>query len=106
MAPFASVSRFGRGMARVLARVAAYADAFSSARVLLASLCAAAQAKEAPLLEYGLGVGAVAFEDYRGSDSMHVYPCHPYVVYNGKFLKADREGVRGTCSIKTGSKSI
>ena len=65
--------------------------------VLLASLCAAAQAKEAPLLEYGLGVGAVAFEDYRGSDSMHVYPLPiPYVVYNGKFLKADREGVRGT----------
>jgi outer membrane protein len=54
-------------------------------------------AKEEPLLEYGLGVGAVAFEDYRGSDTTHVYPLPvPYVVYNGTFLKADREGVRGT----------
>src|SRR3984885_2121681 len=53
--------------------------------------------KEEPLWEYGLGVGAVAFEDYRGSDTTHVYPLPiPYVVYNGKFLKADREGVRGT----------
>jgi MipA family protein len=53
--------------------------------------------KEEPLLEYGLGVGAVAFEDYRGSDSSHIYPLPiPYVVYNGKFLKADRNGVRGT----------
>jgi outer membrane scaffolding protein for murein synthesis (MipA/OmpV family) len=56
-----------------------------------------AQPKEEPLLEYGLGVGAVAFEDYRGSGSSHVYPLPiPYVVYNGKFLKADRDGVRGT----------
>jgi MipA family protein len=54
-------------------------------------------AKEEPLLEFGLGVGAVAFEDYRGSNTSHVYPLPiPYVVYNGKFLKADREGVRGT----------
>ena len=53
--------------------------------------------KEEPLLEYGLGVGAVAFEDYRGSGSSHVYPLPiPYVVYNGTFLKADRDGVRGT----------
>jgi outer membrane scaffolding protein for murein synthesis (MipA/OmpV family) len=53
--------------------------------------------KEEPLLEYGLGVGAVAFEDYRGSNSSHVYPLPiPYLVYNGKFLKADRSGVRGT----------
>src|ERR1700735_1130102 len=56
-----------------------------------------AMAKEEPLLEYGLGLGAVAFEDYRGSDTTHVYPLPvPYVVYNGKFLKADRDGVRGT----------
>jgi outer membrane scaffolding protein for murein synthesis (MipA/OmpV family) len=53
--------------------------------------------KEEPLLEYGLGIGAVAFEDYRGSNSSHVYPLPiPYLVYHGKFLKSDREGVRGT----------
>ena len=56
-----------------------------------------ALSKQEPLLEYGLGVGAVAFEDYRGSDTSHVYPLPvPYLVYNGKFLKADRDGVRGT----------
>jgi outer membrane scaffolding protein for murein synthesis (MipA/OmpV family) len=53
--------------------------------------------KEAPLLEFGLGVGAVAFEDYRGSGSSHVYPLPiPTLWYYGKFLKADRDGVRGT----------
>ena len=55
------------------------------------------QAKEEPLWEFGLGLGAIAFEDYRGSDTVHAYPLPvPYVVYNGKFLKADRDGVRGT----------
>lgn len=67
--------------------------------VLLAAACAAVplQAKEEPLWEFGLGVGAIAFEDYRGSDTVHAFPVPvPYFVYNGKFLKADRDGVRGT----------
>ncbi len=47
--------------------------------------------------EFGLGLGAIAFEDYRGSDTVHAYPVPvPYFVYNGTFLKADRDGVRGT----------
>jgi outer membrane protein len=54
-------------------------------------------AREAPLWELGLGAGAIAFQDYRGSNTTHAYPLPvPYVVYNGKFLKADRDGVRGT----------
>lgn len=54
-------------------------------------------AKEASLWEFGLGAGAIAFQDYRGSDTTHAYPLPvPYFVYNGKFLKADRDGVRGT----------
>jgi MipA family protein len=53
--------------------------------------------KEEPLLEFGLGVGAVAFEDYRGSNSSHIYPLPiPTLWYYGKFLKSDRDGVRGT----------
>jgi len=57
----------------------------------------AARAEQEPLLEYGLGIGAIAFEDYRGSGTVHAYPVPvPYLVYNGKFLKADREGIRGT----------
>lgn len=66
---------------------------------LLVTACWAfpAQANEVPLWEFGLGAGAVAFEDYRGSNTTHAYPLPiPYVVYNGKFLKADRDGVRGT----------
>jgi MipA family protein len=67
--------------------------------VLLAAACwtVPSRAKEEPLWEFGLGLGAIAFEDYRGSDTVHAYPVPvPYFVYNGKFLKADREGVRGT----------
>ena len=70
-----------------------------SLAALLAAACwgAPAQAKEEPLWEYGLGIGALAFEDYRGAAASHVYPVPvPYVVYNGKFLKADRDGVHGT----------
>ena len=64
---------------------------------LAAYLAAPAAAHEEPLLEFGLGIGAIAFEDYRGSSTAHAYPVPvPYLVYNGKFLKADREGVRGT----------
>jgi outer membrane protein len=68
------------------------------AAALLAVCCAVpAHAKEVPLWEVGLGAGAIAFEDYRGSNTTHAYPLPvPYVVYNGKFLKADRDGVRGT----------
>jgi outer membrane scaffolding protein for murein synthesis (MipA/OmpV family) len=58
---------------------------------------AAAAAREEPLMEFGLGVGALAFEDYRGSSTTHAYPVPiPYFIYNGQFLKSDRNGVRGT----------
>ncbi len=57
---------------------------------------AAAEAKQEPLFEFGMGLGAVAFEDYRGSNITHAYPLPvPYLLYNGEFLKADRDGVRG-----------
>jgi MipA family protein len=57
--------------------------------------CAAA--RQEPLYEFGLGVGAIAFYDYRGSDTAHGYPLPlPYLLYNGKFLKANRDGIRGT----------
>lgn len=56
-----------------------------------------ALAKEEPLYEFGLGVGAIAFDDYRGSDTAHAYPLPlPYILYNGTFLKANRDGIRGT----------
>ncbi len=68
-----------------------------AALLISALLAATAQAKEEPLLEFGLGAGAIAFQDYRGSDTTHAYPLPvPYLVYRGDFLKADRDGVRGT----------
>src|SRR5271154_7465125 len=54
------------------------------------------RADEKPLWDFGLGVGAVAFSDYRGADTTHVYVLPvPYFYYRGKFLRADRNGVRG-----------
>jgi len=56
----------------------------------------ASQAADRPLWEFGLGAGAIAFKDYRGADSTHVYPLPvPYFVYRGKLFRADRDGVRG-----------
>nr|WP_298716870.1 MipA/OmpV family protein [uncultured Steroidobacter sp.] len=56
----------------------------------------ASQAEQKPLWEFGMGVGAMVFPDYRGSDEVNAYPLPlPYFVYRGQFLKADREGLRG-----------
>jgi outer membrane scaffolding protein for murein synthesis (MipA/OmpV family) len=66
------------------------------ALILSALIVMTAHAEEKPLWEAGLGIGALVFPDYRGSDETTVYPVPvPYFVYRGKFLKADREGVRG-----------
>ncbi|HEY7641018.1 MAG TPA: MipA/OmpV family protein [Steroidobacteraceae bacterium] len=64
--------------------------------VVVALWTPASQAEEKPLWEFGMGVGAIAFPDYRGSDEMQVYPVPvPYFVYRGPILKADRDGLRG-----------
>ena len=56
----------------------------------------AGHAEQRPLWEAGLGIGAVTFPDYRGSDRTQTYVLPvPYFVYRGEFLKADRNGVRG-----------
>jgi outer membrane scaffolding protein for murein synthesis (MipA/OmpV family) len=55
------------------------------------------QADEKPLWEFGLGVGAVGFNDYRGSATAHGYPLPlPIIYYRGEYLKSDRDGVRDT----------
>lgn len=69
--------------------------------MLLTASCAAA-ADEAPppptkpLWEVGVGAGVAAFPHYPGSDQTRawVFP-FPYIVYRGKYLRADRDGVRG-----------
>lgn len=78
------------GLRAVLAPVANAAIAAA----LLSMQSAAAEEK--PLWEAGLGMGALRFPDYRGSDESQVYPVPvPYFVYRGDFFKADRDGVRG-----------
>lgn len=69
----------------------------AGAMAALCLLAAPAAAEELPLWELGAGIGAFALPDYRGSDegSGYLLPV-PYVVYRGKFLKADRHGIRGT----------
>ncbi len=48
-----------------------------------------------PLWEVGAGLAYARLPDYRGSDEAHNYLLpFPYLIYRGKFLKSDREGVR------------
>jgi outer membrane scaffolding protein for murein synthesis (MipA/OmpV family) len=57
---------------------------------------ARAQEEAEPLWEAGIGVGAVDFPDYRGSSQSRAYVLPvPYFVYRGRFLQADRRGLRG-----------
>jgi outer membrane scaffolding protein for murein synthesis (MipA/OmpV family) len=59
------------------------------------SRTAAKDAGSEPLWELGLGVAAVRFDDYRGSDQTNVYLLPlPFVAYRGRFLRADRDGAR------------
>jgi MipA family protein len=49
-----------------------------------------------PLWEFGLGPAALILRDYRGANTSHAYPLPaPYFVYRGKFLQADRDGLKG-----------
>jgi MipA family protein len=69
---------------------------FTAVLLAIAWLAAPAQGKEEPLWEYGFGIGVLGYSDYRGAESSHVYPIPvPYLLYNGPFVKADQEGVRG-----------
>lgn len=57
----------------------------------------AAAGEEKPLWEVGVGVAALSFPAYRGSENQHNFLMPmPYFVYHGEFLKADRYGIRGS----------
>jgi outer membrane scaffolding protein for murein synthesis (MipA/OmpV family) len=67
-----------------------------AALALEALLVGSAIASERPLWEFGMGIGGVVFNDYRGASSVHGYPVPvPYFVYRGPILRADRDGVHG-----------
>jgi outer membrane scaffolding protein for murein synthesis (MipA/OmpV family) len=54
-------------------------------------------AEDQPLWEIGAGVAAFSFPSYRGSDQTHNFLLPvPHFTYHGDFLKADRQGIRGS----------
>lgn len=68
------------------------------AAALVAMVVAApiAQARDEPLWEAGIGLAALRFPDYRGSDHSRSYVLPvPYLVYRGEIFTADRHGLRG-----------
>jgi len=58
--------------------------------------CTSARAEEQPLWELGLGPAMLWLRDYRGASSSHAYPLPlVYFVYRGKYLRSDRDGLKG-----------
>lgn len=46
--------------------------------------------------ELGLGIGDISGSDYRGSNEYHHFIAPiPYIIYHGKYLQSDRDGLRG-----------
>jgi outer membrane protein len=63
---------------------------------LASAASAAAETPQKPLWEFGIGIGALAFNDYRGADTGHVYPLPvPYFDYRSHIFRVDRDGARG-----------
>lgn len=54
-------------------------------------------AEDQPLWEIGAGAAAFSFPAYRGSDQTNNFLMPvPHFTYHGDFLKADRQGIRGS----------
>jgi len=64
--------------------------------IAISNLQAIGYSEELPLWELGFGIAALNLPDYRGSDERHFYflPL-PYLIYRGKFLKVDKDGIYG-----------
>lgn len=61
------------------------------------ALPAAQAAEDKPLWEIGAGVAAFSFPSYRGSNQTNNFLMPvPHFTYHGDFLKADRQGIRGS----------
>ena len=75
---------------RILKSCLAALTLLSAANGLLA-------AEDQPLWELGAGVAAFSFPAYRGSDQTNNFLLPvPHFTYHGDFLKADRQGIRGS----------
>ena len=69
----------------------------SALATLLVATGAVHAAEERPLWEIGAGVAALSFPAYRGSDQSNNFLMPvPHFSYHGEFLKADRQGIRGS----------
>lgn len=65
--------------------------------LLLVLPCATLSADELPekKWELGVGIGSVYGPDYRGADEYRSFTSViPYLVYHGKFIRSDREGLK------------
>ena len=64
--------------------------------VMLGLAAAGAQAESLPLWEIGVGIAAISFPDYRGSDERQTWVLpYPHITYRGEFLQADEQRKRG-----------
>lgn len=64
---------------------------------LVLTVSAVGAAEEKPLWEIGAGVAAFSFPSYRGSNQTNNFLMPvPHFTYHGDFLKADRQGIRGS----------
>lgn len=75
------------------------ARCFLKTLLMLATMLVLPQAfaqTEPKTWELGIGVGALYGPDYRGSNEYRDYVAPiPYVIYRGKYIQSDREGLRG-----------
>lgn len=63
--------------------------------LILMSPCLSADELPEKKWELGLGLGSVYGPDYRGADEYRSFSSViPYVVYHGKFIRSDRDGVK------------
>ena len=70
---------------------------FKIALSVLVLKSSAVQAEEKPLWEAGIGVAALSFPSYRGSDQTNNFLMPvPMFSYHGDFFKADRHGIRAS----------
>ena len=81
--------------AATLALLCAPAIAQTDSALPIDSAAANQNTTQRPLWELGVGVAGLRLPDYRGSDQSSAYLLPlPYIVYRGKWLRADREGAR------------
>jgi len=74
----------------------ATAGLLAALAVLFGLTASGVRADQLPLWEVGVGVAALSFPDYRGSNERQAWVLpYPYIVYRGEFLQADERRTRG-----------